>query len=262
MKCRIVIAVIVGCFLVIGAKADESIPTRTAVSGRLILSSDSAQTALAPIQSSAPSQLPDQLNLYQQGMQMIFQQTWENLEQIAQAADMGAMNREEAAYASMELYQRAMLSFQLLRTLYRSTKDEMRKNEAPRPETGLQVLGTAITVTPTASSSDIPEQVAKFLELTPPQVAAIQAEIIAERDRQHPLIDQLAANSRALAAMGYNGRFDQKQVRKLAAEQAKILQKLIVANAELDQRLYNILTVTQQHRADELRALHVVSAEP
>ena len=262
MKCRIVIPMIVGCFLVIGAKADESIPTRTAVSGRLTSSSDSAQTALPPIQSSAPLPLSDQLNLYQQGMQMIFQQTWENLEQIAQAADLGVMKREEAAYASMELYQRAMLSFQLLRTLYRSTQDEMRKKEAPRPEAGLQVLGTAITVIPTTSSPDIPEQVAKLLELTPPQLAAIQAEIIAERDRQQPLIDQLAANSRALAAMGYKGRFDQKQVHNLAAEQAKILQKLIIANAELDQRLYNILTVAQQHRADELRALQVVSAKP
>jgi hypothetical protein len=42
-------------------------------------------------------------------------------------------------------------------------------------------------------------------------------------------------------------------VRKLAAQQARILEPLVVANARLQTEIYKLLTVEQQRKLDEMR---------
>jgi Spy/CpxP family protein refolding chaperone len=92
------------------------------------------------------------------------------------------------------------------------------------------------------------------LELTPAQIAAIEARVAAVSKRVEPLLEQLDNSRRALIANTLNGRFDVQKVRALAAEQSTILQQLIEANAELEAKVYSILTSEQQRKVDELRS--------
>ena len=67
------------------------------------------------------------------------------------------------------------------------------------------------------------------------------------------LIKQLTNNRWALIATTLKGQFDIHQVPKLAAQQARILEPLVVANARLQTEIYKILTVEQQRKLDEMR---------
>ncbi len=93
------------------------------------------------------------------------------------------------------------------------------------------------------------------------QAAALEAALDRELVRQLgavplvlPLLEQLDNSRRALIANTLNGRFDVQKVRALAAEQSTILQQLIEANAELEAKVYSILTSEQQRKVDELRS--------
>jgi hypothetical protein len=48
-------------------------------------------------------------------------------------------------------------------------------------------------------------------------------------------------------------------VQTLAAEQSRILEKLIVANALLESKVYSMLTIEQQRKVDDLRRRAVAS---
>jgi Spy/CpxP family protein refolding chaperone len=85
------------------------------------------------------------------------------------------------------------------------------------------------------------------------QIAAIQGQIAEQRGRERSLVKQLANNRRELIATTLKGKFDIRQVRKLAVQQARILQPLVVANARLQAEIYKILTVEQQSKLDEMR---------
>ena len=50
--------------------------------------------------------------------------------------------------------------------------------------------------------------------------------------------------------MKLNGKFDDKEVQALAAEQSQIIKQLIVANSQLEIKLYNTLTSEQQQKVD------------
>jgi Spy/CpxP family protein refolding chaperone len=117
----------------------------------------------------------------------------------------------------------------------------------------LQNSGDALVVPPPDSAPDVSQAIVKYLELTPAQIAAIQVQIEKERGRVRPLVKRLARNRRALTAATLNGRFDVGQVRDLAAQQARILEPLIVANARLQTKVYEILTIEQQRKIDGMK---------
>ena len=92
-----------------------------------------------------------------------------------------------------------------------------------------------------------------YLDLTPLQIAAIQAQIAVQRGQVQSLMQQLTNNRWELIATTLKGQFDIHRVRKLAARQARILEPLVVANARLQAEIYKILTVEQQRKLDEMR---------
>jgi Spy/CpxP family protein refolding chaperone len=66
-------------------------------------------------------------------------------------------------------------------------------------------------------------------------------------------MQQLTNNRWELIATTLKVQFDIRQVRKLAAQQARILEPLIVANTRLQAEVYKLLTVEQQRKLDEMR---------
>ena len=117
----------------------------------------------------------------------------------------------------------------------------------------VQISGDTLVVSPPDSSADVPRAVVEYLKLTPAQIVAIQAQIEEQRVQAQSLIEQLTNNRQELIATTLQGRFDIRQVRKLAAQQARILEPLVVANARLQSEIYKILTVEQQRKLDEMR---------
>ena len=117
----------------------------------------------------------------------------------------------------------------------------------------VQNSGDTLVVPPPDSAPDVSQAIVKYLELTPAQIAAIQVQIEEERGRVRPLVKRLAKNRLALTAATLNGRFDVRQVRDLAAQQARILEPLIVANARLQTKVYEILTIEQQRKIDGMK---------
>src|SRR6266404_1583940 len=110
-----------------------------------------------------------------------------------------------------------------------------------------------LVVPPPESAPDVSQAIVKYLELTPAQIAAIQLQIEKERGRVRPLVERLAKNRRALIVATLKGQFDVDQVRELAAQQARILEPLIVANARLQTKVYEILTIEQRRKIDGMR---------
>jgi Spy/CpxP family protein refolding chaperone len=99
----------------------------------------------------------------------------------------------------------------------------------------------------------VPTAIVEYLDLRPVQIVAIQAQIEQQRVQAQSLIEQLTNSRRELIATTLQGRFDIRQVRKLAAQQARILEPLVVANARLQTEVYKLLTVEQQRKLDEMR---------
>jgi hypothetical protein len=149
---------------------------------------------------------------------------------------------------------------------------EMQKGPEP-PGTGLTVVvplpstpteGAQYVIVPLPSPApDAELQFVRELELSPAQVAAMRAEIEDDRQKARPLVDQLMVVQRMLILVTLDGRFDEKQVRVLAAKEAHLLQQLIIANTRLEMKLYSMLTEQQRQKVDKLRAeAAAIAAEP
>jgi hypothetical protein len=117
----------------------------------------------------------------------------------------------------------------------------------------VQISGDTLVVSPPDSSPDVPTAIVKYLDLTPLQIAAIQAQIAVQRGQVQSLMEQLTNNRWELMATTLKGQVDIRQVRKLAAQQTRILEPLVVANARLQTEIYKILTVEQQRKLDGMR---------
>jgi len=141
--------------------------------------------------------------------------------------------------------------FQFLSTGNQMLNDQPQEETAPSSE--VKVSGDTLVVSPPESTPDVPAAIVSYLELTPLQIAAIQAQIAVQREQVQSLMQQLTNNRRELIATTLKGQFDIRQVRKLAAQQARILEPLVVANARLQTEIYKTLTVEQQRKLDEMR---------
>src|ERR1700681_2342317 len=129
--------------------------------------------------------------------------------------------------------------------------DDQAENETEQVSE-VQIAGETLVVLPDASR-DVPTAIVEYLDLTPVQIVAIQAQIAEQRGQAKSLMKQLTNNRRELFATTLKGQFDLRRVRKLAAQQARILEPLVVSNARLQTEIYKILTVEQQRKLDEMR---------
>jgi hypothetical protein len=150
-----------------------------------------------------------------------------------------------------EPYASGLMRFQLLSAGHQMLDDPLQEETGPVSE--VQVSGDTLVVSPPDSSLDVATAIVNYLDLTPLQIAAIQAQIAVQRGQVQSLMEQLTTNRRELIATTLKGQFDIHRVRKLAAQQARILEPLVVANARLQTEIYKLLTVEQQRKLDEMR---------
>ena len=175
------------------------------------------------------------------------------LAEIAQAAREGKISRDQAEYLSLERYYVALSRFQLLRTLYQPPQQSDPSQSYAQANTSPQVSGSGgFVIPPLVCSPDIPEQLVDYLQLTPVEMRALEAQVNEQCKHVQPLVDRLEKSRGKLLAMKLNGKVDDKEVQALAAEQSQIIKQMIVANSQLETKLYNTLTREQQQKVDGL----------
>jgi Spy/CpxP family protein refolding chaperone len=208
----------------------------------------------APVDDSA-ARPRDALNAYEQQMALVTTQTYAALAEIAQAVREGKISSDEAQHLTRRSYELGLMRLQFLDTLHEIVVSDLSKQEVPGksgPQAQMQTSEETLVVVPPASSPDIPESVAKYLELTPAQIAAIQARITQDSSQIRPLVQQLSENQKALASIARGTQSNDDEIRKLAAKQSRILERLIVANSRLERAVYEILTAAQRQKLDRM----------
>jgi len=248
---------ILGAFIVGGL-----VISAIAQDGQQLAPASGSVTATAPAETSNIAQTPgtdsqaplpprDLLKEYEKQMAVVSLKACEELAQIARAAHEGQIGPEQAEYLTGQGLELGMLRLQFLASLHEILDDKIQKEA--KQESEVQSSGETLVVPPPDSSPDVAQAIARDLELTPVQIAAIQAQIEKERGRVRPLAERLATNRRALIAATLKGQFDVRQVRHLAEKQSRIQESLIVANARLQTDVYKILTAEQQRKLDGMR---------
>ena len=217
-------------------------------------------TAFAPGNPAAnPSPLPQRqeaLNVYEKQMALVTIQTYGELAQIAQAARAGQISSEEAEYLTSRSYELGIIRLQFFDTLHQISEINLAKGSTPGTENeqmpAPQTSQDTLVVVPPDSSPDIPVSLARYLELTPAQIAAIEARVVEEQRQIRPLLQQLSHNREALktAAHAKHSSNSNRHIRQLAVEQSHILERLIFADSRLQRDIYKSLTDTQRERLD------------
>ncbi len=254
MKWNIMIRVLIAGVLVVSAGAQDNIGPQQPADNIIAASpGDSSIPAIVNAQPQAPLGTSDLLQAYRQGMALVFQKTCEELEQIAQAVHNGSMSREQAEYSSLERYEVGMMTFQLLHALHQSAEYELQRAAKAQEEAEFRVYDDTVLVVPPLSV-DVSPQIARYLELNPAQIAAIQAQLADHRNATQPLVERLAKSQRALSSAALKGSHDSKEIRALAGEESRIVEQLLLAKAQFETRLYSILTSEQQQKIDSIRA--------
>jgi len=211
----------------------------------------SGGTASAPTQLQAPAGSQD-ARPYPEQLEAVLGAMTAELGEIAQAVRDGKISRAQAEYLSLERYYVALTRFQFLRTLYQDPPQDNQAESFAQANAAPQIPGGSVIVPSRTCSPDIPEQLVGYLELSPVQVEAIQAQVTDHCKEVQPLMERLEEIRRKEISIKPNGKFDAEKGQALAAEQSGIIKQLIVANSQLETKLYSMLTSEQQRKIDGL----------
>jgi Spy/CpxP family protein refolding chaperone len=249
MKIRWITGIVMAGAMTLPAMAQAGPPKPPAVENPLTADSSEQQ---APDSPASPE---DKLKVYEEQMAVVTVETCTELEQIAEAVRAGKISSKQGEYLTLHGYEVALIRFQYLGTLHEILEANVSSDD--KDETGeatptVQLSRETIVIAPPDSSPDIPESTAKYLELTPVQIAMIQARIAEERKEVHPLLQQLSAKQQALSSAMRGQESSDKHIQRLAAEQSRILERLTVANARLQRDIYQFLTAAQREKVDHM----------
>ena len=211
---------------------------------------------------SVPSATPlgprDLIAQYESGMTDIGNRMASDLASISDAVRKKELTREQAEDIIGERYQLAMMQFQLLSALHDIAIEDLAQSSAalspaisknqPAPASNGMVL-----VSLPFSSFELNPSLAEYLELDAAQSQAIQRLMSDERRRLEPLMEQLKTTRQKLLTATQQGHYDKEQVRSLAATQARMLTNLITANAQMQTKLYKLLTPEQRAKLDHVK---------
>jgi hypothetical protein len=170
---------------------------------------------------------------------------------IAEAVKRGEVSSEQAREMSAEHYQLTHMQFELL-SLWRGIEEQdltrIPDVEAkPDSTQGNEVVMVALPF----SSFQLNPSLATYLSLTPSQVEAIQRVMMWEQHSLEPLMTQLRTTRVKLLAIS-SEHVSEKQVKALADTEASLLARLIVANARMQSKIFNILSAEQQKKLSDL----------
>lgn len=96
---------------------------------------------------------------------------------------------------------------------------------------------------------------ARELNLTDAQKTQIKQIFQANKANGLPLMQQMAANKKAMLEATANGAYDQAKIQQLANQQAQLMSQMIVQKQAIRHQIYTqVLTADQRAKAEELRA--------
>ena len=252
MKSHWIISFLLTCALAIFANAQENSGVQTAEGTIANLARQNSGGATSPaMQLQAPAGSQD-AGTYPERLEQVLGAMSAELGEIAQAAREGKISRDQAEYLSLERYYVALTRFQFLRTLYQDPPQGNQAESYAQANPAPQIPSASVILPPRTCSPDISEQLVSYLELSPRQVEAIQAQVTAQCEQVQPLMERLEESRRKEISIKLSGKFDAKEVQALAAEQSEIIKQLIVANSQLEIKLYSMLTSEQQRKVDGL----------
>ena len=170
---------------------------------------------------------------------------------IAEAVKRGELSSEQAREMSAEQYQLTHMQFELL-SLWRGIEEQdLAKIPDLQADPAARQENEVVTVALPFSSLELNPSLAKFLNLTPTQVEAIQQIMTREQGSFEPLITELRVTREKVLAIG-SEHINEKQVKALADTEASLLARLIVANARMQSKIYKILSPEQQKKLSDL----------
>jgi Spy/CpxP family protein refolding chaperone len=250
MKLRWITGILMAVVLALSAMAQADHPQLPDTGGA---------TATEPSNDSAvtPNSMPqpqNSLNAYEQQMAIVTVQTYTELTQIAEALHSGQISSERAEYLTRRCFEVGVVRLQFLDTLHLIAESKLSREAAPENSEEqtrqMEASGETLVVPPPAFSSKIPESVVKSLELTPPQIAIIQVRVAEAQREIQPLLQRLLEHKKEIVIATHTKQPSNRRIRKLAVEQSRILERLIVANSRLQQDIYSILTAEQRQKLD------------
>src|SRR5438552_13666251 len=255
MKTRMFLSLLLLAAVVPGALAAADEAETKAHSRRdsvvVIPVEDTAVTNVPTNTAIVPNDPKQVLQDYDSLMIALTQKFSATLAMIADAAKRGDLTSEQAREMSAEHYQLTRMQFELL-SLWRGIEEQdlarIPDVEAkPDSTQGNEVVMVALPF----SSFQLNPSLATYLSLAPSQVEAIQRVMMWEKHSLGPLMTQLRNTRERLLAIGTE-HLNAKQVKALADTEASLLARLIVANARMQSKIFNILSAEQQKKLSDL----------
>ena len=255
MKTKMFLSLLLLATVVPGAlaAADEAETKAHSRSDSVLVSpvEDPAVTNVPTNTAIVPNDPKQVLHDYDSLMIALTQKFSATLATIADAAKRGDLSCEQAREMSAEQYQLTHMQFELL-SLWRGIEEQdlarIPDVEAkPDSTQGNEVVMVALPF----SSFQLNPSLATYLSLAPSQVEAIQRVMMWEKHSLEPLMTQLRNTRERLLAIGTE-HLNAKQVKALADTEASLLARLIVANARMQSKIFNILSAEQQKKLSDL----------
>jgi hypothetical protein len=208
---------------------------------------------------SIPLGPKDLIDGYEEEMNAVSGRFANELSSISHAADENQMSGQQAEETSKERFQVAMMQFQLLVALRANLEREIDRAEQtaqgdPRPS---QQDVSAVVELP-FSSLRLNPRLIRYLQLTLSQAIAIQDVMSIEQKNIGPMMADLRTTGEKLFRANQQGYTDSKEVRVLAASQAAIFSRLIVANSRMQAKIYSLLNAEQRKKLEHLRQANEV----
>lgn len=197
----------------------------------------------------------DLLRDYELEMASIAGQLSMDLGAISNAVGTTQITREQGEYVSGEVFQVAMMRFQLLGALHAMLEADIARTPAVRTDPTPPPAGERVLVAMPFSSFPLSPSMVEYLGLTSTQAKAIQKLMDQERPTTESLIHELRTVGGELCAAIQQSQNHQNEgtAQRLAARQARLRKQLMRANFRLQRRINDVLDSQQRKKLDSFK---------
>jgi Spy/CpxP family protein refolding chaperone len=213
-----------------------------------------ALTDALTVPAAAPRGPKELLQDYEADMAAITQKFSATLLLTAEAVARGELTSAQGQMISTEQYHIAQMQFDLLASWRAMLEHDLARVAvaAAQPTSDKPEESEIVVVSLPFSSFELNPEIAKYLNLSQAQETVIQQLMTRERRNLEPLMNQLRTGEQKLLTVDAE-HASKKDIKVLADTQASLLAKLIVVNARMQSKIYNLLTPEQQRKLDDLK---------
>lgn len=205
----------------------------------------------------------DLLRDYELEMAAIAGQLSTDLGAISNAVGTGQITREQGEYVSGELYQVAIMQFQLFGALHAMLETDIARTPAVPNDSTPPPAGEVVLVAMPFSSLQLSPSLVEYLGLTPTQVISIEKLMDQEWPTTEPLMHELQTISGEPGPAIHHSQSNENDAtgprQGLAARQAQLLEQLMTANSRLQQRINEVLDPQQRKKLDFFKRMSEVT---